>query len=160
MEVTKWLDRSADGGGNGGGDFDDDNNNSSSSGDNFGEGMYVKVIGHLRDFKGKKAIGAYHMSQIEHPDLITMHALDAALVHLELTRGILNNNNNKNPHTNVVGAGGAGAAVGGGGAPRMQFHDDNPNFSKLENAVSGFVRRMATGSEGVVINDVVFGLRR
>ena len=51
------------------------------------EGAYVKVIGPIRVFQGKKTIHAHHIALVENMDELTYHQLLCTYVHLYLTRG-------------------------------------------------------------------------
>jgi len=73
IDVTKWA------------SSDDDSDQPADP--DVRENTYVKVMGTVKDFQGKRSIGAYHVSKLEDPNEITMHLLDAIYTYCRWTKG-------------------------------------------------------------------------
>jgi len=72
VEVRYWL------------DDDGDMDNSSAV---IGEGTYVRVYGHMRNFQGKKNVVAFTVRPVTDYNEITYHLLETIFVHLHRTKG-------------------------------------------------------------------------
>jgi len=55
----------------------------------YKEGVYVRVVGHLRAFQAKRSVMAFRIQAIDDWNEITFHLLEAIHVHLYNTRGPL-----------------------------------------------------------------------
>jgi hypothetical protein len=55
----------------------------------FREGMYVRVVGHLRSFANKRSVVAFRIQPITDSNEITYHYLETLYVHLGNTRGVV-----------------------------------------------------------------------
>lgn len=104
-DVKKWVDAGGD----------DDEAGGASKG--FALDTYVRVFGRLTTFNNKKHVGAHFIRAIDDFNEVNYHLLEAAYVHLALTKGAPAGGDG------VAGAGGAGddnmfvdGGYGGGGA--------------------------------------------
>lgn len=78
IEVRQWLEPDEGG-----------NNSLEDQRAQFKEGVYVRVVGHLRAFQQKRSIMAFRIQPIDDWNEITFHLLEAIHVHLFNTRGPL-----------------------------------------------------------------------
>jgi len=53
----------------------------------YTEGQYLRVYGRLKEFSGKRHVGAHAIRLITDNNEVTFHMLEAAFVHLYFTRG-------------------------------------------------------------------------
>lgn len=87
-------------------------------GNTFTEGQYLRVYGRLKEFSGKRHVGAHSVRLITDHNEISFHLLEAAYVHLYYTRGP--------PETMIKPEGGGG-----------MFVDQNPNRNNQAPAAGG-----------------------
>lgn len=56
------------------------------------EGMYVRVVGHLKTFRDEKSLNAFKVEPLTNTNQITQHLLDIVHMHLFNTRGPIGGN--------------------------------------------------------------------
>lgn len=75
IEIKKWVDQDRAEGEGG------------QAGSPYVTDQYLRVYGRLKEFSGKRHVGAHSIRQITDFNEITFHLLEAAFVHLNFTRG-------------------------------------------------------------------------
>jgi len=93
LDVSQWVEEADDGDGT----------------PDCREGMYVRAIGHIKQFKDAVSVNAFHVAPISSGNEVTQHLLDIVLQHLKNTKGVIG----------APAAAGGGGAMGGGAAAPM-----------------------------------------
>lgn len=123
--------------------------------------QYVRVLGTLKAFGGKRHLGAHHIRPITDFNEIHYHLLEATAIHLQLTKGPpeqfgqtaggVGHQMHGQGHGRDVAMGGMGAAAGGGGGSRQYPLDASFHCRKLLDAV----RSKPQHTDGTHINTLV-----
>eukprot|EP00039_Didymoeca_costata_P019162 m.336474 g.336474 ORF g.336474 m.336474 type:complete len:289 (-) comp17862_c0_seq1:180-1046(-) len=87
--VTHWIE-------------DGDDANMPSAEQECREGMYVRVVGHLKTFRDEKSLNAFKVEPLTNTNQITQHLLDIVHMHLFNTRGPIGGNAPSTGNTNAV----------------------------------------------------------
>ncbi|KAK3323506.1 replication factor-A protein [Cercophora scortea] len=143
MDVKKWVDA----------EKADDND------PKFAPDTYVRVWGRLKNFNGKKHIGAHFIRAIDDGNEVSYHLLEAAYVHLYFTKGAAAAGGGGNAAGGgdsmfVDGggytAGGNGGAVPGGGAGNARLAKCSRNAQSMFN----YLNNSPEGNEGMHLNTI------
>ncbi|KAJ3221079.1 DNA-directed RNA polymerase I subunit rpa2 [Clydaea vesicula] len=151
VDVTKWVEKS-----------DNEDDMVSDEDAALQEGVYIKVFGNLRDYKGKRSIGAHKLILVLNPDMITYHNLEAIYVHLETMKGILppldlQNNNNFNTRINNDTRGPLNDNMRATG---IGFSNQtNVGSNNIEDLITQVMQRYSVADVGISISDICFHLR-
>lgn len=130
------------------------------SGPRFSQDQYVRVFGRLRSFNGKKHVGALFMRVIEDFNEVNYHLVEAAYVHLYLTKGPPgqqqahgdgSGGNNAGGDSMFVDGYGAGGTGAGGGQSRTA------RCSRSAQTMYNFLQNTPGGNEGVHLNVIASG---
>ena len=119
IEVKKWIDPDKLAAA---AEMDDDDGGAGDAAGPFALDRYVRVWGRLKSFNNKRHVGANFMRAVDDYNEVSYHFLEAAYVHLFLTRG---------PSNQEGGGGGGGsggvAAAGGGDSMFVDQHGGGGN---------------------------------
>jgi len=113
----------------------------------FKEGVYVRVVGHLRAFQAKRSIMAFRIQPIDDWNEITFHLLEAIHVHLFNTKGPLEGGEAAAPLPALTTPQRQGRPAGAGGFG-----------SVLRNNVMELLRSAPDTKQGSAIKDIVIQL--
>ncbi|PWW76491.1 replication protein A, subunit RPA32 [Tuber magnatum] len=122
--------------------------------------QYVRVLGTLKAFGGKRHLGAHHIRPITDFNEIHYHLLEATAIHLHLTKGPpellgqtaggMGHQAYGQGHGRDVPMGGMGAAAGGGGGA---LHYPS-NASPLCKRILDIVRSKPQHTDGTHVNTI------
>lgn len=123
----------------------------------FTQDQYVRVLGRLKSFNGKKHVGALFMRPVDDFNEVNYHLLETTYVHLYLTKG---------PAGQQGGGGGGGNDAGGdsmfvdgygtgdtGGGAGTRLTGCSRNAQTMYN----FLQNTPGGNEGVHLNLIASG---
>lgn len=146
IDVKKWVDaeKSGDDGAEG-----------------FNPDMYVRVWGRLKSFNGKKHVGAHFMREVKEFDEVNYHLVEAAYVHLYLTKGAPTQGGMGGQQGGGGGDGmfvDGGAGAGGGGAGQQggygNANDRTAGMAPRTKMVYNYMLNAQGGGEGVTVFDM------
>jgi replication factor A2 len=159
IDVKKWVDaeRADDADGAGG---------------QFTEDQYVRVWGRLKSFNGKKHVGAHFMRAVEDYNEVNYHLVEAAYVHLYITKGPpAAGGQDGQQQQQKQGAGGGDSmfvddagygGAGGGGSGGGDGESQQSKLAKVSAAakmVFEYLNNAPGGNEGVNVNVIAQGTR-
>lgn len=161
LEVKKWIDPGQAGGGN---EYDDDDmmGGGADRGPNLPMevGNFVRVYGRLKALNNKRLVTAHVIRAVQDYNEVSYHLLEAAYVHLLLTRGPLDGQGG-------VGAGGDHGGdsmfVDGGDQGGGQAGGNSGNNAKVMGCtipaqkVFNFIQNQPGGQEGVGLSTIAGG---
>jgi len=112
IEVRLWLDQ--------------DDNDFTAQKSAWREGVYVRVVGHLRSFNNKRSVVGFRIQPIRDYNEITFHLLEVIYVHLYNMKTITTNPDTSNTTTQSTPAQTAPYNTGYDQHP-VQYNNDAPN---------------------------------
>ncbi|KAK3390380.1 hypothetical protein B0H63DRAFT_112902 [Podospora didyma] len=125
---------------------------------NFEPDTYVRVMGRIQTYGGKKHIGAHFIRAIEDFNEVNYHLLEATYVHLCLTKGMPGGPNSAAAGGNAGGGGGDGMFVdGGGGGDNSGLPSKLGACSRNAQTVFKFLNNTPGGNEGLHLNMIASG---
>ncbi|CUS15787.1 unnamed protein product [Tuber aestivum] len=123
--------------------------------------QYVRVLGTLKAFGGKRHLGAHHIRPITDFNEIHYHFLEATAIHLHLTKGPpeglgqvtggVGHQVHGQGQGRDVAMGGMSVAAGGGGGARYY----PPNVSSHSRRILDIVRSKPQHTDGTHVNTIV-----
>ncbi len=140
IDVKKWIDSEK------AGDADPQ----------FALDSYVRILGRLKSFSGKKHVGANFMRAVDDFNEVNYHLMEATYVHLYFTKGPVAAGANG---ANGADAGGDSMFVdsygagGGGGNAKLS------SCSRSAQAMYSFLANAPGGNEGVHLNAIATGAK-
>ncbi|OIW32073.1 replication protein A, subunit RPA32 [Coniochaeta ligniaria NRRL 30616] len=155
IDVKKWVDaeRAEDG----------------ADGAQFAEDQYVRIWGRLKSFNGKKHVGAHFIRAIEDYNEVNYHLVEAAYVHLYITKGppvpgqaaaegqtkqqTGGDGESMFVDDGYGGGGGGGGAGGGEETPQQKLARASP----LAKKVFAYLNNTPGGNEGVSAHLIASG---
>lgn len=156
IDVKKWVDAER---------ADD------ADGAQFQPDQYVRVWGRLKVFNGKKHVGAHFMRAIENFDEVNYHLVEAAYVHLYITKGppvpgqapAGQDGEQKQAARGdgesmfVDDTGYSGGGGGGGGGDEETPQQKLARASPLAKKMFQYLNTTAGGNEGLHLNMIISG---
>jgi len=136
IEVRQWLDSQSD---------------DSEKTSEISQNTYVRILGTVKSFQSKRSISVGHIRPVTDFNEVFFHKLEAAYVHLQLTRG---GPGGAAPKSNANSASDYSfAAGGGGGGNDSSFADlSNPLQRKIMEALSALLPD--AGEDGVHVGQI------
>lgn len=116
------------------------------------EGRYLRVAGKLKDFNGKRHVGAHLVRPVDDFNEVSYHLLECAVVHLYFTRGPPGANVNGGGNTKSEGGGGMFVDNDGG---QEGFGNRKPNVANLRGTtrkVYQLLEGTPQGNEGLHVS--------
>lgn len=124
----------------------------------FAQDQYVRVLGRLKSFNGKKHVGALFMRPIDDYNEVNYHLLEAAYVHLYLTKGPPGQQQAEAGAGQGAGAGGESMFVDGYGAGAATGMSGKlVGCSAKAQTMYNFLQNSPGGNEGVNVNVISSG---
>lgn len=135
----------------------------------FAEDQYVRVWGRLKSFNGKKHVGAHFIRAIEDYNEVNYHMVEAAYVHLYITKGPpvpgqqsaeggqQNKHAGGNGESMFVDDGYGGGGGGGGGDGGETQQQKLARASPLAKKVFAYINNTPGGNEGVSVHMIATG---
>lgn len=114
------------------------------------EGQYIRVAGKLKDFNGKRHVGAHMIRVVEDYNEVNYHLLESAVVHLYFTRGPPNAGGDATKQEN----GNGGMFVEGGHGDGMQSKKTLPRLTANTRKVYNLLESAPQSNEGLHVSDI------
>ncbi|KAE8211718.1 hypothetical protein CF319_g4976 [Tilletia indica] len=137
IEVRQWLDSQSD---------------DSEKASEITQNTYVRILGTVKSFQSKRSISVGHIRPVEDFNEIFFHKLEAAYVHLQLTRGA--GGDGAAPKGNATSASDySGSFAAGAGGGNASFPDlSSPLQRKIMEALTAL--KVDAGEDGVHVGQI------
>jgi len=123
------------------------------------EGIYVRVVGHLRSFHNQRSIVAFRIQPVVDFNEITYHQLEAVYAHLSNTKGVLQAADAPTMTTALSGGGRADPGVYGSYNNFAKPNQSTQSFNDLHTQIIQVIRN-ARSAEGASVSLICQQLKR